>query len=127
MSWELSTFEKRFFRGIVLLLFIPTVGYVLYNKIFNYELNRNNYFEYIESQQYDGIVVNKFVDFNDHAIEKIGLKNNIIFNLISSEWYKKFDTGDYVLKEKGSLIIKLIKKNTQDTLYFDYRDIEIKN
>jgi|GEM_PF-2594559 hypothetical protein len=127
MSWELSTFEKRFFRIILALVIIPTIGYVLYNKIFNYDLNWNNYFEYIESQQYDGIVINKFVDFNDHAIEKIGLDNNIIFNLISAEWYKKFDTGDYVLKEKGSLIIKLIKKNTQDTLYFDYRDIEIKN
>lgn len=126
MSWKLSTFEKRFFRVIFLLFYIPTVGYIVYNSIFNDVVDWSNYFEYKKSQLYDGIVVNKFVDFKDHAIEKIVLENNFTFNLISTEWYKKFDTGDYVFKEKGSLIIKLIKKNTQDTLYFDYRDIEIK-
>lgn len=84
------------------------------------------YYKNKSEKEYKGLVINKYIDYKDHAIEKIVLDNNRTFNLISTEWYNQFDTGDYVLKEKGSLVIKLIKKNTHDTLYFDYRDIEIK-
>lgn len=84
------------------------------------------YYKNKSGKEYMGLVINKYIDYKDHAIEKIVLDNNRTFNLISTEWYNQFDTGDYVLKEKGSLVIKLIKKNTHDTLYFDYRDIEIK-
>jgi hypothetical protein len=84
------------------------------------------YYKNKSEKEYKGRVINKYIDYKDHAIKKIVLDNNITFNLISTEWYNQFDTGDFVLKEKGSVVIKLIKNNNQDTLYFDYRDIEIK-
>jgi len=127
MGRELSAFEKRFFRIIYLIFIIPAFGYLLYNLLSNDERDWSNYFDFKKNEHYEGFVAKKYVDFNDHAIEKIVLDNNNIFNLICTEWYKQFDTGDYVIKEKGSLIIKLIKKQTQDTLFFDYRDIEIKD
>lgn len=126
MSWELSTFEKRFFRGIVLLLFIPTIGYVVYNKLFESEIDWNRFYENERKIHFNGVITSKYINYKKRALNTIVINNELHYELLGI-WKSKFDTGDYVLKEKGSLIIKLIKKNTQDTLYFDYRDIEIKN
>ena len=125
-DWELSTFEKRFFRIVFLIFFIPAVSYIAYNKIFNNERDWSRYYQGIKEDSYNGIVVKKYVDYKDRAIEKIVLDNNKIFNVISTEWYEQFSIGDYVKKEKGSLIVYLIKQNN-DTLKFDYRDIEMKD
>lgn len=126
MSWELSTFEKRFFKGIVLLLFIPTIGYVVYNKLFESEIDWNRFYENERKIHFNGVITSKYINYKKRALNTIVINNELHYELLGI-WKSKFDTGDYVLKEKGSLIIKLIKKNTQDTLYFDYRDIEIKN
>ncbi|PIV49553.1 MAG: hypothetical protein COS19_08015 [Flavobacteriaceae bacterium CG02_land_8_20_14_3_00_34_13] len=75
---------------------------------------------------YNGKVVKKYINKKSRSTRTIILDNNSEIELLST-WYDKFDTGDLVFKEKGSLIIKLIKKSTTDTLFFDYRDIEIKD
>ncbi|MCR9183058.1 MAG: hypothetical protein NXH73_09035 [Flavobacteriaceae bacterium] len=125
MNWELSSFEKRFFRGIFLLVFIPTVAYVAYNKIFKSEIDWSKFYENERMIHFDGVISNKYVNYKKRALNTIVIDNDLHYEILGI-WKSKFDIGDYVFKEKGSLIIKLIKKDTQDTLYFDYRDIEIK-
>lgn len=83
------------------------------------------YYKNKSEKEYNGKVAKKYINKKSRSTRTIVLDNKSEIELLNI-WYKKFDTGDYVLKEKGSLIIKLIKKNTPDTLYFDYRDIEIK-
>lgn len=75
-------------------------------------------------KEYKGKVVKKYIDKNNRSTPTIQLDDNSIVLLISEKWYNQFETGDYLFKERGSIVIKLIKKSTQDTLFFNYKDIE---
>lgn len=125
MSWELSTFEKRLFRVIVLMIVVPTVTYVAYNKFYESEIDWNRFYENERKIHFRGVITSKYVNYKKRALNTIVINNDLHYEILGI-WKSKFDTGDYIVKERGSLIIKLVKKNTQDTLYFDYRDIEIK-
>src|SRR5690554_2443071 len=82
------------------------------------------YYKYKSELIHNGIVTKKYIDKKNRSTPTILLNDNSKVILISNTWFDYFEIGDSVYKEKGSLIVRLIKKNTQDTLYFDYRDIE---
>lgn len=125
MDWELSTFEKRFFRIIFLVFIIPAFGYLAYNLLLNNERDWSSFYEREKNNYFEGTITNMYINYKKRALNTIIIDNDVHYEILGI-WKSKFGTGDYVIKEKGSLIIKLIKKNTTDTLYFDYRDIEIK-
>ena len=125
MKVEFSKSDTKIIRvilGVGLVLFLVLYLVIQGNQTTSgWEL----YFKNKSEKIYNGRVVKKYINKKSRSTRTIVLDNKSEIELLNI-WYNQFDTGDYVLKEKGSLIIKLIKKNTPDTLYFDYRDIEIK-
>ena len=121
-DWELSTFEKRFFRIIFLLFFIPTVSYILYG-VFFHKQDWSWYYERKKEVNFEGVITDKYVNYKKRALNTIVLNEEYHYE-IPGLWSEKFDIGDYVKKEKESLIICLIKPNN-DTLLFDYTGIMI--
>lgn len=76
-------------------------------------------------KEYKGEIVDIYINKNNRSIPTIILEDNSEMEILS-QWKNHFQIGDYVLKEKGSIIIKLVKNNSKDTLEFNHRDIEIK-
>jgi hypothetical protein len=123
---EFSKFDIKTIRiiwgiGLVLVLIFFLVIH-LSQKTTGWDL----YYKYKSEEIYNGNVVKKYIDKKNRSTPTLILNDQTKVLLISNDWYKHFKIDDYVFKEKGSLIIKLIKNHTHDTLYFDYRDIEIK-
>lgn len=126
MSWEISTFELKFLRVIMLLVFIPSACFFIYNRIFNYEIDWRNFYESKRLLFFEGKITDKYINYNQRALNIIVIDDNNHQELLGM-WKNRFEVGDYVLKEKGSLTIKLVKKYAQDTLFFDYTEIELKD
>src|SRR5690554_3895012 len=107
MKVEFSKSEIKFMRviwacGILLLivffLFISysdsTSGWDLY------------YLNKLE-KEYKGEIVDIYINKNNRSIPTIILEDNSEMEILS-QWKNHFQIGDYVLKEKGSIIIKLV-------------------
>jgi hypothetical protein len=108
------------------MIVVPIFAYVAYNKLFESEIDRNRFYENERKIHFKGVITCKYINYKKRALNTLVINNELHYEILGV-WKSKFNTGDYVFKEKGSLIIKLIKKETQDTLYFDYREIETEN
>lgn len=107
------------------MVFILSVSYVAYNKIFNNERDWSKFYERKSLIHFKGIITDKYVNYKKRALNTIVINDEYHYELLGV-WEKKFEIGDYAYKEKGSLDVFLIKQ-TGDTLIFNYRDIEIKD
>ena len=73
-----------------------------------------------KADQYDGVVVNKYIDKNQHNYKKVildelGSEKVLLFNIETSGVYDFFEVGDTLIKENGSFYIRVIR-NDLDTL-----------
>lgn len=73
-----------------------------------------------KSDQYSGVVVDKYIDKDQHNYQKVflderGTEKVLLFNIEISGVYYFFEVGDTLMKENGSLYIRVIR-NELDTI-----------
>ena len=73
----------------------------------------------LKEENYSGIVIKKFINYDNHAIRTVILKNSQRVTFYDS-FYKKINIGDSLSKKKGDPIVWLYKKNGR-ILFFDYK------
>ena len=100
---------------LILLVIILGVQYINTDENQRYEGLLFNFKE----ESYHGIVVNKFIDYENHASRTVILKNNQRAGFYES-FYEKIDVGDSLSKKKGDPIVWLYKKNGE-ILFFDHK------
>ncbi len=101
---------------LILLVIVLGVQYINTDENQRYEGLLFNFKE----EKYSGIVVKKFIDYNNHTNLTIVLNNNRTATLYES-FYKKIDVGDSLSKKKGDPIVWLYKKNGK-ILFYDYAE-----
>jgi len=70
-------------------------------------------------KKYEGVILEKFIDYDNHAMRTIILNNGSRAS-INSDFYTKINIGDSISKKEGDSIIWLYKN--KDTLTFDYKE-----
>ena len=82
--------------------------------------------EDLKKRSFNGIVLNKYKDYNQHAYPAIKISSG---NLYSKEYffegensgcYNFVQIGDSLVKEKGSLVINLIRNGIDTFFIIDY-------
>jgi hypothetical protein len=73
-----------------------------------------------KSDQYNGVIINKYKDENQHNYQKVildelGSDKVLLFNIETSGVYDFLEVGDSLMKENGSLCIRVIR-NDLDTI-----------
>ena len=101
---------------LILLVIVLGVQYINTDENQRYEGLLFNFKE----ESYHGIVVNKFIDYENHASRIAILKNNQRAGFYES-FYEKIDVGDSLSKKKGDPIVWLYKKNGK-ILFYDYAE-----
>ena len=70
-------------------------------------------------KKYEGVILEKFIDYDNHAMRTIIL-NNGNRTSVNSDFYTKINIGDSISKKEGDSIIWLYKN--KDILTFDYKE-----
>lgn len=107
---------KWIFISILLLVLL----YVLFNE---YSKGNCSAFYNDINKQYEGIVVDKYLNERNHMNETIILDNggkHTINSFDKTSFYDSISIGDMVIKNKGSLKYFLIKQS--DTLVFENKE-----
>ncbi len=78
----------------------------------------NGMLETEKEKSYQGVVSQKFIDYENHAIRTVVI--NTINVPMHTEFYKKINVGDSLSKKKGDPIVWLYKKNGE-ILFFDHK------
>lgn len=110
-SWSKA---KSIFIGVVILIFLIfslTKKNNIYHRMYTKKLNKH----------FQGFVIDKFLDVNNHSIPTIVLESNKKVS-IEGEFFKKISIGDSISKKKGEHLVILYKSNN-DTLIFDYQKL----
>lgn len=74
-------------------------------------------------KDFKGIVLSKYNDQNEHLHPVLELSNNylrIIIQMDKSNFYSFVELGDSLIKKKGSLNIRLIRKDLDTVFRIDY-------
>lgn len=114
------------FKSIIEIWFvICIVGFIIILKWFDTitptrEEEIKNVISSYRNKYYSGIIVKKYIDREEHNFKKIILKENhlertLLFNMEIGGIYDFFTEGDSLIKEKGSLQVRVIRKDL-DTL-----------
>lgn len=67
------------------------------------------------NDEYNGFVVNKYVDSSDHSICKLVLKSGKIIN-VWDNCYQKVEIGDSVIKNKGNFDFLIYNSSGTETV-----------
>lgn len=107
---------------LVIIIFISLVAYKYLwhskplSKICQYE-------EIVKNQNWNGVLINKFIDVNNHNYKTISILNNsrdtlntIMLTWDHAELFKKFNIGDSVYKKINSLSVYYSNKR-MDLIY----------
>lgn len=75
--------------------------------------------------EFSGIITDKFIDKNEHNYKKIIIgKNNtqrvVLFDTETNDIFDFFMINDSVVKKKGSLEIRVMRKDLDTTLQIDF-------
>jgi hypothetical protein len=98
------------------ILIVVLISYLL----FEYSKGNCSYYYDSIKENYNGKVVGKYLNKNDHMNETIKLENGevyIINPFDKTAFYDSIHIGDLVIKERGSLKYIVVKKD--DTLIFE--------
>ncbi len=76
-------------------------------------------------EEYKGIITDKFIDKNEHNFKKVFIKENnrqriILFDIEASGVYNYFEIGDSLIKNRGSLQIRVLRNQTDTTLQMKF-------
>jgi hypothetical protein len=78
------------------------------------------------TEEYRGVVTNKFIDKKGHNLKKIIVEENnkervIMFDPIeTSGVYSYFEIGDSLIKNLGSLQVRVIRNQTDTTIQMKF-------
>ncbi|MGB5979569.1 MAG: hypothetical protein WBG62_19295 [Cyclobacteriaceae bacterium] len=116
----------KYLYSILFVLLVFVVIYVLYDPS---KINCQKA-EEVANMIINGVVLDKYLDEDNHLNEKLVISpeplNYEEYFLLRerNHVYEKIEIGDYIIKERGSLKLLLLRGN--DTIYFelDYNCIE---
>ncbi len=79
-------------------------------------------------QEYNGIIIDKYIDENQHNFKKIIIneefkKRTILFNIEIGGIYEYFEIGDSIIKQSGSLQVRIIRQDLDTTLLMKFVDL----
>ena len=84
----------------------------------------------LKSECFQGTVIRKFLDTANHLGRKVELEgsNEKYVQIIeTNSLFVNITVGDYIIKEKGSFVCKLIKNKTDTSVYYiDHNAIKVK-
>ena len=109
-----------------LIIFIPIVIIILFVSFFAKCVSSKDYYDhYLKNDIYNGLIIDKYQDFDRHGIETlILLKDNKQTELNAGDWenllWDSCSIGDYIYKDKGDLQLHLIKIKKSDTILINY-------
>lgn len=78
-----------------------------------------------KTDEFNGVVIDKFIDRNEHNFKKVFINENntqrvILFDIETSGVYDFFSIGDSITKHKGSLQIRVIRNDLDTTLQMEF-------
>lgn len=86
-----------------------------------------NSYKDFKSDTYDYLVVNKYIDSNQHSYQTLVLQykdgyqfKNTEFDFDKSNLFNFLSVGDSIKKEKGSAIVRVINKEVDTTFKVDF-------
>ena len=76
-------------------------------------------------EEYRGVVTNKFIEKKGHNLRKVFIKENnkqrlILFDIETSGVYYYFEIGDSLIKDSGSLQIRVVRNQLDTTLQMKF-------
>jgi len=76
-------------------------------------------------EEYKGVITNKFIDKKEHNLKKVFIRENnkqrlILFDIETSGVYSYFEIGDSLIKNRGSLQIRVIRNKIDTTLQMKF-------
>lgn len=76
-------------------------------------------------EEFNGVVINKFIDKNEHNFKKVIINDNntkgtILFDIETSGVYDFFKVGDSIVKHKGNIQIRVIRNDIDTTLQMKF-------
>jgi len=77
--------------------------------------------------EFEGIVINKFIDEDEHLSQKImlgkdGVSKAVVFDIETSGIYDFIEIGDSLMKENESLMIRVIRNDLDTMLKMSFTD-----
>lgn len=107
------------FVGMILLLFwiksvIPTDEEELNSAVNAYRM-----------KEYNGVVIDKFIDRDEHNFKKIivnedNMKKTLLFNIETSGIFDYFEVGDSIIKRNGSLQVRVLRHDLDTVLKMEF-------
>lgn len=102
------------------LLILITILIIIIFNVISTGSNKSSSLDKIKNKNIISIVNKKYIDYNNHSIPYIVFNNDSI--IAYREWVPKIETGDSIIKPKGSLTITV--KNPNKVLIFNYEDMK---
>jgi len=91
--------------------------------------HRNAVITAYRNLSFEGVVVEKFRDIDEHNFKKVILREDnasktVLFNNETSGIYDFIEVGDSIIKEEGSLRIRLFRDSQDTVLVMRYSDAQ---
>ena len=108
---------------------IPLILFWFKSIIPTHEEHRNSVLRSYKSLKYEGVVINKFRDLDEHNFRKVIIKENntsrtVLFNNQTSNIYDYIEIGDSIIKEESSFQIQVFRNGQDTVLVMRYDDAQ---
>lgn len=107
-------FLGKNYKNILSVVIFIIISFLFVFSYFQKTVEKVNYEDEL-SDEYNGFVVNKYVDSSDHSICKLVLKSGKIIN-VWDNCYQKVEIGDSVVKNKGSFDFLIYNSSWTETV-----------
>jgi hypothetical protein len=94
---------------------------LIFFTFFKINSTTDEYVEYILPMTFDGVVIEKYIDYRNHATKVVVVKNQNSekIKLFNSDWiqiYENSDIGDKIYKRDGSINIFIIGSDKKEKM-----------
>ncbi|HRW21694.1 MAG TPA: hypothetical protein PLO05_09845 [Bacteroidales bacterium] len=81
-----------------------------------------------KKEEFQGTIIKKFIDKNEHSFKKVIITENqdkrtILFDIETSGIYDYFEIGDSIIKEKGTLEVRIIRHDLDTILEMKFVEL----
>lgn len=113
----------HFFHYLFILTFPIFLGILFFSSAPSSNFARCEIVEHFKNQEYRGVMIDKYIDNEQHATETVvlqGIENKINvydFSYLNESNFEYVQIGDSVIKNKGQLYILVIRDTIQKQFY----------
>lgn len=117
-----------FWLALALIAIIFLIKYIDKNALYWARMHDDAF----RQKEFNGIILDKYIDPNEHQNKTIilmqdNIERTIIFNLEKSGIYGFFEIGDSIIKDAGTLQIRVIRHDLDSVLEMEFSGLPDKS